>query len=310
MSAWAQLKVKNALPSHPRDVAFVTDSTSVEETLKLLNKHNILGALVFTNEDPPKLHGIIDVLDILQFLINTKEKNVHSAYQQQRQFNLAHVRGVVDLSGRDPCTPLSVDSPLIDALRLFAAGVHRVPIVDPGQEKITNMLSQSDMLRFLHANPQLLSSINDKTVAELSLGSVEDKSSEVIKVDKKTPALDAFKLILKHKLSAVAVTGDDGKIVAQVSASDLRALTGEIEAPLNVMSLLLPTYEFVARVRKFRNNEQNFLVWCQPSSQFKNVIPLAIENRVHRVMVIDNYVNLTGVIALTDIAKCVIAHCL
>ncbi len=47
----------------------------------------------------------------------------------------------------------------------------------------------------------------------------------------------------------------------------------------------------------------DFLVWCQPGSSLRDVIQHMYNNHVHRVYLVDNYINFFGVVSVTDIAR-------
>jgi CBS domain-containing protein len=59
------------------------------------------------------------------------------------------------------------------------------------------------------------------STGRLHAGLVPD-DAQIVSVDINTPTLDALKLLVKHNRSAVAVLSPDGKLVTNLSSSDLR----------------------------------------------------------------------------------------
>ena len=96
--------------------------------------------------------------------------------------------------------------------------VHRLAMFDANGQ-ITNVVSQSDMIKFLYNHLEELGSLGDASVTEL--GFVTGISG-VVTVRPETPALDAMVLMEERSISAVAVTNAKGSIIGNFSVSELR----------------------------------------------------------------------------------------
>lgn len=111
------------------------------------------------------------------------------------------------------------DTSLLNALETFKeTGVHRVCI--GSGEKIENILTESAIIDWLFKNSSQFSSLFDKTVEDLSLG-----LKNVISVLDSEKAIEAFKLMSKNRITAVAIIDKDGKLKTTISAKDLRVKT-------------------------------------------------------------------------------------
>jgi len=198
--------------------------------------------------------------------------------------------------------PLPSDAPLSDACEIFSKGVHRIPVVDENQ-KVTNVFTQSQFLKFLVEHSNVFGPDCDKTALELGLGVSQAKHNEIVKISQDIPAIHALKLIVEKNLSAVAVVDKKGQILSQFSASDLRGLNPNISAPFSIRKLILPVSKVIQIVRKENHQKKNMLVWCLPNSKLMNIVEHIYNNKVHRVYLLDSYTNLYGVISITDIAK-------
>lgn len=118
-------------------------------------------------------------------------------------------------------------------------GVHRVPVVNEKGE-VVNILSQSSLITFLNHSCANLAEFKS-TLKELHLG-----SKPVISVHKDVPAIEAFRLMDKKKISGVAVVDTDGKLVGNTSASDLKLF---LKTP-SIDLLNMPIMQFLNKIRQ------------------------------------------------------------
>jgi len=115
--------------------------------------------------------------------------------------------------------------------------VHRLALCG-GDGALTNVVSQSDVARFLFENLSEFGGLGDETAEEL--GFVRGPE-HVVKVAPECPALDAMILMEERDISAVAVVNSVGSIIGNFSISELRNIMSE-----HFGSLALPVGEFLA----------------------------------------------------------------
>jgi CBS domain-containing protein len=126
-------------------------------------------------------------------------------------------------------------------------------------------------------------------------------SSSLIKISSKDTALAGFTLVYENqKTHAVAVvTGEEtgegeGRLLANISASDLRGITSDA-----LPSLLLPIEEFLRRISwKINNGNEEEVeekadklphpVTCSSRATLGEVLEQIITAKVHRVWVVDS----------------------
>lgn len=96
--------------------------------------------------------------------------------------------------------------------------VHRLALFDTSGQ-LTNVVSQSDMIKFIYTHIDDLGALGDATVSELGFVS---GTSGVVTVRPETPALDAMVMMEDRGISAVAVTNASGAIIGNFSVSELR----------------------------------------------------------------------------------------
>jgi len=174
---------------------------------------------------------------------------------------------------------------------LFSEGVHRVPVMDD-TNKIVNILSQSDVIHFLAENKSKFGHLGHLTVEELNLSS----SKEAITMSCHAPAIQAFYLMSFNKVSAVAVVDVEGKLIGNISASDIRGLVRE-----KFPALLKPIPEFFCELT---GHESKPVISCKNSTTLLELVKIMDDNRIHRVWVVDDISDVPiGLVAMTDIMK-------
>lgn len=169
---------------------------------------------------------------------------------------------------------------------------HRLAVWDLDGEdeapiRIVAIISQSDIVRFLHRHEHSLRpSINNlKLHAVLPLA-----PDAVLSVASTVPTLEAFSLMHSHNRSVLGITeGVGGPLTGALSASDLRGLRHDQWA-----SLALPVQEFIALVRPspahgvrgYRGGEPRLLT-ATPSEPLSSVLTILADEGVHHVFVTD-----------------------
>jgi len=123
-------------------------------------------------------------------------------------------------------------------------------------------------------------------VEELGLVNPLFASKDLITVSKQDTALAGFTLVFENqKTHAVAVTDSEGKLIANLSASDLRGITSEA-----LPQLLLPIEDFLRR-RSGTDERADKLphpVTCSSRSTLAEVLNIVITAKVHRVWIVDS----------------------
>ncbi|KAI8612104.1 hypothetical protein BC830DRAFT_1083585 [Chytriomyces sp. MP71] len=134
---------------------------------------------------------------------------------------------------------------------------------------------------------------------QLSTSTVGDRSKRVITVPDSFSALQAFRVMYMHRASAVGVVSARGKLVANLSASDLRGITADLEA---LESLFLPVLEFLATRTRHGPGEvkADQLKTVERDSSLLEAVRCVIVNKIHRVWIEDGKEKPVGVLTLGD----------
>ncbi|MCO5600877.1 hypothetical protein L7F22_054994 [Adiantum nelumboides] len=341
-------------------------TASVGDTLHSMLAHNIVavavaappghwigaGGSMIVESDPitgvarKQYIGIVSTLDVLFHLAELKDgAQVPSLLAGTRVSTIiGHCLEGLSLWAITPQTSV------MEAMDIMSKGLHRalVPLESHMQHSTESpleseelassyrMLSQTDVVQFLHSKSETLHPILSRSVDELGV-----IQPHVFGVPANMTLVDTMKCMTQAALTAVAVldsTHDDSRqlrqlvpasgkrIMGNFSASDLRGCSVESFQEWAREGVL----QFLRRanaMRKFgvggavmgseNQAAQDMdmdcsavtnipLLTCYPSSTLEYVIRSALEWRVHRVWVVDEKQGLLmGLISFTDILRVV-----
>jgi len=120
--------------------------------------------------------------------------------------------------------------------------------------------------------------------------------------------IEAFRLIWEKSVTGIAVVDDTGKLVATVSASDLKKLR---IAPIGelIKDLYQPIKNFLhirsnvkdkVEMAEFPCPQENLKV-AKGDDTMETIFSIMVENSIHRVFIVDDTWHPTGVVSLRDI---------
>ncbi|RVW52542.1 SNF1-related protein kinase regulatory subunit gamma-1 [Vitis vinifera] len=181
-----------------------------------------------------------------------------------------------------------------------------VPVVDLGEGKIDNIVTQSAVIHMLAECVGLswFERWGAKKMSELGLPTM--KPDQVIKVNEDEPVLQAFKLMRKKGIGGIPVVESGGrKAVGNISIRDVQFLLTTPEIYREFRSITAKN--FLVAVRKYleQHNEASpmlsGMITCRRNQTVKEMILMLDSVKIQRVYVVDEDGNLEGVITLRDI---------
>ena len=129
------------------------------------------------------------------------------------------VRLTTDLSRKNPFYSVLPESPLMAAIDVMRTGIHRVNVI--GQEqRIICVLTQSDILRHLVSDSDVLLAFNSLHVKDLN----NIVHRPVIFIEEHETLLKALKKMTENGISSIAVVNAGRRLVGNISISDVRYL--------------------------------------------------------------------------------------
>lgn len=172
------------------------------------------------------------------------------------------------------------------------APCHRVAVCEPAQGtlRISNIVSQSDIMAFLLQHAASLESQLSQSVS--SLGLVVDPDTQqprgVECVQESEPALDAFGGVLRCGVSALGVLDARGSLVGNLSASDLRCVLpdrwGVLALPVARLLQLESSAAMVGEGRKAQG-----AVTVTPQATLREVLEVLVSQHLHHVFVCEHF---------------------
>jgi len=292
----SQVNVEALAPSGSIVVAYSKDS--LYKTFLSMVKNNILCAPVLDTANNNFI-GLIDMIDITCFVVDISKNAEHlgSDYvdfmSREEEFKGKATSDIADLSTRSKFYPVTIGSNLLDAVNLMANNhVQRIPVLD-SEGKITNLLTQSAVIDYLAKHIDQLGPSIQKTLKELNF---EKKS--VISIDHNKRAIDAFRLMAENHISGLAVLDSDKKLMANISARDLRSIQHDARL---FERLYYSVGEFVSHVRQANYRAIHPSICCTFDDTFQKIIMRLAATRIHRMYVVDENRHPISVISLHDV---------
>jgi len=269
----------------------VLETTScVKEALKTFHVEKVLSCPIANSPRGSDVYGFLDLFDLLAYLLDlwdaNEEADTDGIAKLGEKFLNHTVRDLTDLSDNDVYAAVIADEQAQRLVRLFGLGVHRVALLDI-QGSLKNVISQSDVVKFLNENLQLLGENADKTIKELNMISTDN----LIVAESEQSAISAFKLLAANLVSAVPIVDKQGAITGTLSVSDLKFLQEDLSP------LLLSASQYKSKQEPHPN------IVCTPDSTLGSVIAMLASSNVHRVWVVDEHQKPTSVISITNVCE-------
>ncbi|GAB2289399.1 SNF1- protein kinase regulatory subunit gamma-1 [Dionaea muscipula] len=181
-----------------------------------------------------------------------------------------------------------------------------VPVVNPVEAKIDNVITQSAVLHMLAECSGLhwFENWGNKILSELGLPLMSPK--HMIQVYEDEPVLEAFKRMRLKGIGGIPVVEREGrKAVGNISIRDVQFLLIAPEIYKDYRSIRAKDFLVTARRYRAEHNEVmpslSGMVTCKRDSTLKEVILTLDSKKIHRIYVVDDGGNLEGVITLRDI---------
>ena len=314
-----------------RPAVIVIDSKMTPlEAATVLWENNIMGAPVYDAKTKTYV-GMFDVRDILscvtaahrEFLAmggshkpgaDTRlphEVELHHKTQRELMAKaLQHIKisthppspGAVTVSylaARNPMVPFHTkDTSLLEICKILAErSKHRVPITDSssGSPVCTGIISQSGLVAFISSKCPP-GSLDEKMVdAGISY------RKEVVKIKDDATAADAFELLDSHRLSGIAVVDEDGKLIGNTSARDIK--NAVMDAGRTGMDMDILSYLAHVRQSQFDKKDKYPSCHVHEDATVGHVVHLLAKTGFHRVFVVDENMKPVGVVSFADIIK-------
>mmetsp|Transcript_27440 Transcript_27440/g.60021 ORF Transcript_27440/g.60021 Transcript_27440/m.60021 type:complete len:324 (-) Transcript_27440:770-1741(-) len=298
------------ISEHQQALAALTTSATIADAFKVLHEKHILSVPV--TDQKGEYVGAVSVNDIIRALHVSMEANFGPHYAEEvaslqqeeaadkalttvgEYFSSKTVESLVHVAdmwmkGDTATTLLSV---ILNGFHVKGKVHHRIFVCEQAGASTwhpSHVVSQSDIVTLLWQHRDKLGADASKTVEELGL-----TSGAVFCIEKSAPALTAFHHMAVDHKSSVGVVDAAGKLIGNLSASDIRELP-----PTQFGLLLKSVEEFEVAVNgKFRP-----AVSVTAGTTFVQLLEALVSQKLHRVYVVDTENKPVSIITLTDVLK-------
>eukprot|EP01118_Nematostelium_gracile_P019596 TRINITY_DN913_c0_g1_i1.p1 TRINITY_DN913_c0_g1~~TRINITY_DN913_c0_g1_i1.p1 ORF type:complete len:345 (-),score=81.03 TRINITY_DN913_c0_g1_i1:82-1056(-) len=286
-------KISTVFPPTKHGIVSVEKKDSVTDGFKKLIENQILSVPLY-DERHHQYTAFLDMLDFVHAIVGTGiglgSGSVGDLMSGSEQLKKQNCGQVADVSMRNPWYPVGSEASLGMALRLMVDhGVHRIPILSP-DGLLASVVTQSQLVRELY-NRLSLFDIGDKTIEQLQIG-----IKEVLTIHQDQKAIEAFDLIFKNKVTGVAVVDDAGRLIGNISATDMR----NIGADINYVSRVFhPTIDYLKLGPNGAEIKKPYCV--QLSATLGETMEILVNTKTHRIYIVDKNDTPIGVISLGDV---------
>ncbi|KAJ8634218.1 hypothetical protein MRB53_027554 [Persea americana] len=328
-SCFESIHVSAFPPAPSSQVIEINSDSSLAEAVQILSKHKILSAPVRNVEAPEdaswidRYIGIVEFAGIAVWLLHQSEVAVvgqsgseadvsmgGSFFEVLTSSEFYKNTKVGDISGSFRWAPFlalqNSDTFLTMLLLLSKYRMKSLPVVDLGEVKINNIITQAAVVHMLAECVGLhwFESWGTKQLSELGLPYMNPK--QLLKVSAEEPVLQAFKLMRKKGIGGVPVVEGCGKkAIGNISIRDVQFLLSAPEIYKDYRSITAK--DFLTTVRSYLQEHEKAspmllgVITCQRHDTVKDIILKLDSNKIQRIYVINNEGHLEGVITLRDI---------
>lgn len=290
----------------------------IVEVFKGMIARNIYAVPVMLHDKghPEELHryyGMISLYEIVKYIVNhfkdtdkmTEEKDFNKLFEEEKEFAEQTVGDLMihPLSLKNPYHPIIAGFSAFAVMETLGRekGAHRVAIINNRVDrKISNLVTESQVIRWLHNSIDALGDRANKHISECLDGNM---IREVVNVSETSNAIDAFDLMIQHGIQGVAIISEEGKLKGNLSLKDLKVIHADATF---FWRLNQDIKNFVAKLRKeytLKHGRPRASIYILPQATIRDVVEQFVKHNIHRVYVCDSHTNRKpiGVVTAQDI---------
>jgi len=284
----------------------LNSDSSLREALEVMREYQ-LGGLPVRDVRTNRCMGFIDVLDLVGYLVSmclpAAELTLPALCQVFERFANTPISDVCDFSKRNPFVPIPVGQSvegLLRSIKDYPTPVHRVPLVSGDRQNplIVAIATQSDIAAYVAQHISVLGPRGQQPIRNIFRG-----FQKVVSVLPHNKAIDAFWVIHSQQISGVAIIDSQGRLVSNLSASDLKGVGSN-----QFHRLFMPVVDYIKEMYRDAKQIMTSPIVVTPDSSLENLILKFAAARVHRIYVVEAGGIVQGVITLTDLMKFFIAE--
>lgn len=283
------------------DLIQVPSNSTVIEVLRILGKYNI-SAVPVVDMNTNQVLGGIDLIDILCFAAAKMSETLPELVNiESSEFAHQTVKEILNFSGRNAWNDLSYKAPITEVLEILSKpDIHRVAVTNEQIDTI-GLITQYGLIKFIHKNKDKYPEALKKTVSDIW----GEKHQEVQSINISSFVMEALKIMRFKSVSGLAIVDDDGRLVGNISAGDLKnIITSTLEGLREDLHSQIQTFKNIPTdgdKRVLANLPRFDPITVTTHSTLEYILQLIVSHHIHRVYVVDTDKKPIRVISLCDV---------
>ncbi|KAI3404332.2 SDS23 [Candida oxycetoniae] len=306
---WDELLLTEVV--EPSKLVHIPSSYSVQAAFETLVKNDLTSIPVsVSKDDPDDLRNCLtfDYSDLNTYLllimnkIDYNELNVDEIGDEKTSLQEKHdivvqainkakkgeevpVEFIIKLHPKNPFIKFTQTDTLFSVMETLGNGVHRVAITNEEGTKITGILSQRRLIKYMWENARRFPSLEfyfQSTLQDLKIG-----SNNPITIYEDQPVLEALHKMFNENVSSLAVIDRSKNLIGNISIVDVRNLTSSKNSHLLYKSVLnFISYNLTQK--GIEEGQDQFPIFhVNNQSSLGRVIAKLVATQSHRLWVVD-----------------------
>ncbi|CAK9435875.1 uncharacterized protein LODBEIA_P05180 [Lodderomyces beijingensis] len=275
--------VKNDLTSVPVSVS-KDDPTDLRNCLTFdYSDLNTYLLLIMNKIDANELN--VDEIGDAKTTVKEKQNLVVQAINKAKKGEEVPVEFIIKLHPKNPFIKFSEEDTLFSVMETLGNGVHRVAITNDEGTKITGILSQRRLIKYMWENARRFPSLEfylQSTLQDLKIG-----STNPITIYDDQPVLEALHKMFNENVSSLAVIDRAKNLIGNISIVDVRNLTSSKNSHLLYKSVLNFISYNLSQKGIEEGQDQFPIFHVNNQSSLGRVIAKLVATQSHRLWVVD-----------------------
>jgi len=227
-----------------------------------------------------------------------------------------------------PFLPVTAQSEMSQVLKSLNHVTKRVPVINPDTGRITQIMSQSAVINMVNRRIMKLEK-DGWSIPEEFMKTTKDLGyhKDVVWLSDDKSLEEAFRVMIYHCRSTIAIKDDDGKILTTVTTRDIlhfkdlqevgdqrfkyeqyrRAVkAGKIQKGTNnpTSYINMTAGDFVAKVKqKDIKSDKPAVITAPASANLRDIISKLAKTKIHRLFIVDQKRRPVGIVSVKDVIR-------
>lgn len=186
---------------------------------------------------------------------------------------------MLEKSQQNPWRTINEENSVADTMRFLVTNNLREVAITKDDGQLVGIITQYTIVNWLaNINPTKIGELAEMSIEAFKLG-----FKEVVTIPETSTVLQAFLKIYSSNISGVAVNNGEGKLIGNISISDLKDIGSEAD---KFSKLFIEVKKFI-QSRDYGKKVPN-LVFVTPTKSIKELLQQFKTYGIHRVYIVQN----------------------